>query len=57
MRILKESDSLEKNNLTFQEWNKFYIELIVLYVHRNIAIFFDHSRLGLENKFFPNKRS
>ena len=57
MRILKESDSLEKNNLTVQEWNKFYIELIVLYVHRKIAIFFDHSRLGLENKFFPNKRS
>ena len=27
------------------------------YVHRNIAIFFDHSsRLGLENKFFPNNK-
>ena len=50
MRLLRESDSLEKNNLTVQEWNKFYIELIVLYVHRKIAIFFDHSRLGLENK-------
>ena len=49
--------SLEKNNLTVQEWNKFYIELIVLYVHQKIAIFFDHSRLGQENKFFPNKRS
>ena len=46
---------LEKNNLTVQEWNKFYIELIVLYVHPKIAIMFDHSRLGLENKFFPNK--
>ena len=57
MRILRESDSLEKNNLTVQVWNKFYIELIVLYVHRKIAIFFDHSRLGPENKFFPNKRS
>ena len=22
-----------------------------------MAIFFDHFRLGLENKFFPNKRS
>ena len=57
MRLLRENDSLEKNNLTVQVWNKFYIELIVLYVHRKIAIFFDHSRLGLENKFFPNKRS
>ena len=46
---------LEKNNLKFQEWNKFYMELIVLYVHPKIAIMFDHSRLGLENKFFPNK--
>ena len=57
MRLLRESDSLEKKNLTVQEWNKFYIELVVLYVHRKIAIFFDHSRLGQENKFFPNKRS
>ena len=46
---------LEKNNLKVQEWNKFYIELIVLYVHPKIAIMFDHSRLGLENKFFPNQ--
>ena len=46
MRLLRENDSLEKNNLTVQEWNKFYMELIslVLYVHRKIAIFFDHSR-------------
>ena len=44
-----------KNNLTVKEWNKFYIELIVLYVHLKIAIMLDHSRLGLENKFFPNK--
>ena len=57
MRILRESDSLEKNNLTVQVWNKFYIELIVLDVHRKIPIFFQHSRLGLENKFFPKKRS
>ena len=57
MRPLRESDSLEKNNLLVQEWNKFYIELIVLYVHRKIAIFFDHRRLGQENKFSPNKRS
>ena len=59
MRLLRESDSLEKNNLTVQEWNKFYIELIVLYmyVYRKIAIFFDHSRLSQENKFFPNKIS
>ena len=41
MRLLRESDSLEKNNLIVQEWNKFYIELIVLYVHQKIAIFFD----------------
>ena len=41
---------LEKNNLTVQEWNKFYVELIVLFVHTKIAIMFDHSRLGLENK-------
>ena len=33
------------------------MELIALFVHRKIAIFFDHSRLGLGNKFFPNKRS
>ena len=32
MRLLWESDSLEKNNLTVQEWNKFYIELIVLFM-------------------------
>ena len=57
MRLLRESDSLEKKNLTVQEWNKFYIELVVLYVHRKIAIFFDHCRLGQENKFFPNKRN
>ena len=50
-------DSLEKNNLTVQEWNKFYIDLIVLYVHQKIAIFFHYSRLGEENKFFPYKRS
>ena len=41
MRLLRESDSLGKNNLTGQEWNNFYIELIVLYVHQKIAIFFD----------------
>ena len=57
MRLLRESDSLEKNNLTVQVWKKFYTELIVLYVHRKIAIFFDHGRLGLENKFFPKERS
>ena len=37
--------------MTVQEWKKFYIGLIVLYVHSKIAIMFDHSRLGLENKF------
>ena len=41
MRLLREGDSLEKNNLTLQEWNKFYIELIVLYVHQKKTIFFD----------------
>ena len=46
---------LGKNNLTVQEKNKFYIQLIVLYVHSKIAIMFDHIRLGLGNKFFPNK--
>ena len=56
MGLLRESDSLEKNNLTVQEWNKVYIELIVLYVQRKIAIFFDHSRLGQEKKFFLNRR-
>ena len=35
--------------------NKSYTELIVfLYIHK-IAIIFDHSRLGLENKLFLNK--
>ena len=57
MRLLRESDSLQKNYLTVPAWNKFYTPLAVLYVHRKIAIFFDHSRLSLENKFFPNKRS
>ena len=33
MQLLRESDSLEKNNLTVQEWNKFYIELIVYYMY------------------------
>ena len=35
MRLYRESDSLEKNNinLTVQEWNKFYIELIVFYMY------------------------
>ena len=32
--------------------NQFYIKLIVLQVRPKIAII---SRLGLENKFFPNK--
>ena len=41
---------LEKNNLTVQERNKFYIELLVLFVHPKVAIMFDKSRLGLENK-------
>ena len=47
--------SLQAANLTVQGWNKFYIELVVLYVHRKIAIIFDHSRLGLGNKLFPDK--
>ena len=55
MRLLRESDPLEKNNLTVQEWNKFYIELIVLYGHRKIAIFFDHSRLGQEKNSSQTK--
>ena len=42
---------LEKNDLIVQECNKFYVELIVLYVGPKIAIMFDHSRLGLKNKF------
>ena len=46
---------LEKNNLTVQELNKFLIELIVLNVYPKISIMFDHSILGLENQFFPNK--
>ena len=37
--------TLRKNNLqTVQERNKSYIELIVLYVHKKIAIILDHSR-------------
>ena len=43
---------LEKNNLTVQEWNKFYIELLnSLICTPKIAIMFDHSRLSLENKY------
>ena len=36
---------------------KSYIELIVLFVHLiiKIEITFGHSRLGVENKFFPSK--
>ena len=30
-------------------------QILRLYVHPKIAILFDHVRLGLENKFFPNK--
>ena len=41
MRLLRESNSLEKNNLTVQESDKFYIELIVSYGHHKIAILFD----------------
>ena len=32
-----------------------YIELIVLYVHPKIATMFDLSRLGLKEKFLPNR--
>ena len=59
---------LEKNDLqTVQEWTKSYIELIALYVHpknsnhlrshSRAVMALDHSRLGLENKFFENKSS
>ena len=34
---------------------KFYIALRVFMYTQKIAIIFDHSRLGLENKFFLNK--
>ena len=55
MWLLRESDFRE-NNVTVEEWNKFYIELIILiYVHWKIAIVFHHCRLGLEDKFFPSK--
>jgi len=56
MWLLRENLSdFTENNLTAQEWDAFYIELIFLYVQRKIAIMFDHSRLGLKNKFFPNR--
>ena len=35
--------------------NKFFIMLIVLMYTQKIAVVFDHSRLGLENKLFLNK--
>ena len=37
---------LSKNNLqTVQEWNKSYIELIILYVHpTKLAVILDHSQ-------------
>ena len=48
--------TLEKKNLqTVQGLNKFYIDFIVFMYSQKIAIIFDHSRLGLENKFFLNK--
>ena len=47
---------LEKKNVqTVQGLNKFCIELRVFMYSPNIAIIFDDSRLGLENKFFLNK--
>ena len=56
MWLLRERLSdFRENNLTAQEWNTFYIDVIVLYVYLKIAVIFDHSRLGLKNKFFPNK--
>ena len=44
-------------NLTVQESNKsvLYQVIIVLQVHLKIAVIFDHSRLGMEDIFFPNK--
>ena len=59
MRILRErlSDFREKRVCKqFKEGlNKSYIELIVFLYIQKIAIIFDHSRLGLENKLFLNK--
>ena len=57
---------LEKHYLrTVHEWTKSYIELIALYVHPKNSnhlrshlraiMSLDHSRLGLENKFWENK--
>ena len=40
MRLLRESNSLEKNNLTVQE-SDINFELIVSYVHQKITILFD----------------
>ena len=37
--------------------NKFYIELIVFRYTQKITIIFDHSRLGLKNKLFLNKKT
>ena len=59
MRILRERlrDFKEKRVCKqFNEGlNKFYVELIVSMYTQKIAIIFDHSRLGEENKLFLNK--
>ena len=53
MRLLRESDSFEKNNLTVQEWNKFYIELIVLSV---LICTPENSHLLRSQKIRPGKQ-
>ena len=45
----------KKNFQTVQRLNKFFIELTIFLYTQKIAIIFDYSRLGPENKFFLNK--
>ena len=56
MCILKERKSDFREKRVSKQFNeglhKFYIELIVFMYTQKIAIIFDHSRLGREDKLF-----
>ena len=57
MRLLRESDSLEKNNLTARVKQILHRVNSLICTPKNSNLLRFDNRLGLENKFFPNKRS
>ena len=57
MRLLRESDSLEKNNLTARVKQILHRVNSLICTPKNSNLLRFDSRLDLENKFFPNKRS